>query len=131
MKKKKSIKFLKKSLQLLALQFRDIVIRYGLNNGIGMERDMHVIHLTPEDEFEANKSLRDACFAIEEAFEARFTHEDIIFTAPCTVLCIKELIIEFNKDISEYDRLNAGFPRKIYPPMNVANTTESVTEEAA
>ena len=129
MKKEKSVKFLKMSLQLLALQFPNIVIRYGLNNGIGIEIDMHVIHLTPGCEFETNKSLKDACFAIEEAFEARF-HEEIIFTAPCTVLSIKELIVEFNKDITEYNRLNGDPHRKNYPPLNKVNNTEPVKEEA-
>ena len=94
--------FLKMSLQLLALQFPDIVIRYGLNT---ISTTMHVIELTPEGEFDTNKNLCDACFAIYEAFDARFIHEDIVFTAPDPVLCIKELILELNKDINEYDRL--------------------------
>jgi hypothetical protein len=107
-----SKEFLKMSLQLLALQFPDIVIRYGLNI---ISTTMHVVELTPENELETNKCLSNACFAIYKAFDARFSHEDMVFTHPDPVLCIKELILELNEDIEETERLLNGSPLDSIP----------------
>lgn len=128
MKKEKSVKFMKLSLQLLALQFPHITIRYGLG---GVFRNLHLVQLTPEAELTTNKSLSAACMAISEAFDARFGDEDAFFTIPESELCIKEPIIEFNKDIDEYERLHGDFPRKTYPPLVAGCITEPVVEKAA
>lgn len=127
MEKISSVEFLKMSLQLLALQFPDIVIRYGLNT---ISTTMHVIELPPEVKLDTNKVLWDACFAIYQAFDARFFHEDMVFTSPDPILCIKELVLELNKDISESDRLCNRSPLELFSSKDLVSNVDMTLNEA-
>lgn len=104
-KKKKSEKFLKNCLQVLALQFPDVKIKYGYDTTL---INMHVIELICEGEPDSNKPLLNAYSAIENAFEARFFgKEEILFTYPNdgTSFKVDEPILTYNIEITEEERL--------------------------
>src|SRR6186713_1405375 len=101
-KKKKSEKFLKTCLQVLALQFPDVKIKYGYG---GILVNMHIIELIAGGDAESNKILNNACGAIESAFNARFrSQEDMLFISPDdTLFKVEKLVSEWNIEMSEAD----------------------------
>ncbi|SFE00672.1 hypothetical protein SAMN05518672_104119 [Chitinophaga sp. CF118] len=125
MKKKKSEKFLKNSLQLLALQFPDIRIRYGYETVL---TDTHIVELIP-DECDSNETLLNACSAIGTAFSARFFCENVIFTSSDNSLEIKEPIFEWNNGISEFDRLYNKMCAPYLSDSKEDNNTEPLVEK--
>lgn len=104
-KKKKSEKFVEICLQILALQFPDVRIKYGYDPIL---INTHVVELTSKDDVYADKSLIKACSAIDSAFIARFFgKEGILFTYPNdgTSFKVDEPILTYNIGISEEERL--------------------------
>ena len=104
-KKKKSEKFMETCLQILALQFPDVKIKYGYDPIL---TNMHVVELILEGDAYSNKPLVKACSAIDSAFIARFFgKEGMLFTYPNdgTHFKVDNPISEWNIEISEQDRL--------------------------
>lgn len=114
-KKPKSEKFLNTCLQVMALQFPDVKIKYGYG---GTLKNVHVVQLTAGDNTESNKFLTNACESIERAFDARFnSHEEMIFISPNdeTRFKVDMLISEWNIEMSEADRLYYEMRKPYFP----------------
>lgn len=115
-KKKKSEKFLKTCLQVLALQFPDVKIKYGYG---GILVNMHIIELISGDDAESNKILNNACEAIDTAFDARFrSQEEMLFISPSdnnNSFKVEKLISEWNIEMSEADRLYYEMRKTYFP----------------
>ncbi|SFE00704.1 hypothetical protein SAMN05518672_104120 [Chitinophaga sp. CF118] len=128
MKKMKSVKFLKTSLQLLALQFPNVKIRYGLSGII--IKTIHLIELTLEDGSEPDENLYNAYMTINEVFNTRFINEYLFFKyEEPVVLEIEQLISEWNYGISESKRLYNKMVAEYFPGLKTDNSTEPVAEK--
>jgi hypothetical protein len=129
-KKKKSEKFFNTCLQLLALQFPDVKIKYGYG---GILVNMHIIELIAAGDTESNKILNNACEAIYSAFKARFRyHEEMLFISPDDdTFKVDKLISEWNIEMSEEDRLYKEFHGPYLPADHPVNCKTSTTQAVA
>jgi iron-sulfur cluster repair protein YtfE (RIC family) len=104
-KKKKSEKFMKICLQLLALQFPDVKIKYGYNEIL---TNMHVVELISENDPESNDTLIEIRSSIGSAFRDRFTgEEEMLFTSANdgTSFKVDHPIATWNIEIDESERV--------------------------
>ena len=123
-KKKKSEKFLITCLQVLALQFPDIKIKYGYG---GILVNMHIVELIAESDVESNNVLTNACEAIYSAFKARFFgKEEMLFISPDdgTSFKVEEPISEWNIEMSEADRLYYEMRKPYFPDEQPVKTSK-------
>lgn len=126
-KKKKSEKFMEICLQVLALQFPDIKIKYGYNPIL---TNMHIVEIISEYDPDSNKPLLHACSAIDSAFVVRFTgKEEIVFTSPNddTDFKVDKPILTWNIEIDEAERVSNELRRPFLSddhPLNCKTSKE-------
>lgn len=107
-KQPKSEKFMETCLQVLALQFPDVKIKYGYNSTL---TNLHVVDLISENDLNSDKVLMKACDAITIAFKARlFDREEIMFTTAgddtYKTFKVDHPMLTWNMEMSEEDRLH-------------------------
>lgn len=90
--------FLKDKLEHLSIHFPQIHIKYKYNNTIGI----HVVQLTPFEEYYFNTNLDEAWISISLAFKNTFELEDIAFISSDSTLAINDIpTLEWNPNSIE------------------------------